>query len=163
MAKHLPRPDSTSTALILASSISVFEPPEIVLRYPFGGLPAKARTMHTGSPIVHAAIDACIDDILDHRICLEEFMRYRASHGARENHMRSGSEYALNGFRHRAGGTSVSRRVLRVRRRCGQGCPGGVRRCVGVAVIQGGLNSRDRPPKVVGVLGIEASDGSIAH
>src|SRR5438552_15488995 len=81
----------------------VLEPPEVVLRYPCGGLPAEAHTMHTGSPIVHAAVDARIDDFLDHRIGLEELMRYRTGHGARENHMRSRSEYPLNGFRHRTG------------------------------------------------------------
>src|SRR5438046_2511427 len=101
----------------------VLEPPEVVLRYPFGGLPTEAHTMHTGGPIVHAAVDAGIDDLFDHRIGLEVFMRHRTCHGARENHMCSRSEYPLNGFGHRAGGTSVGCGVLRVRRRRGQGCP----------------------------------------
>src|SRR5207302_10696916 len=54
----------------------ILDSPEVVLRYSCGGLPVEAHTLHTGSPIGHAAVDARIAVLVDHPLSRAELMLY---------------------------------------------------------------------------------------
>ena len=110
--------------------------------------------------IVEASVDACQEDLVEEVACIVEGMCVEAVAECKavddDMHLIC-SEVVFDQSGDCPGNTPMCGWIFRVAGSGAQGCPVGIRSKVRVTTA--GANRGDRPPEVVGKLGIPATDG----